>query len=297
MGIRTPVSSNYAITLGGLKRGVTPLDLAHAYETLATGGVLVSGTLGARERGPVGIRRVSMRDSGRLRAHNQPRRRRVLPKNVADTTTNILQSVITVGTGKVASLGGVRAWGKTGTTEGYGDAWFVGATDKLTVAVWVGYPNTVQGMRSEYNGDPVAGGTFPALIWHDFMTAALDADRRRLERQCEADQAKVADQPEAAPPASCVKAGLASDPSAQTDAGSAQTGTTPSDPNATGNAPADGGGTATTPRTGADAATPATPAGAQPAPPPADQAPQAPAAPADGSAGAAPSGGAAPGTP
>ncbi|MBA3748994.1 MAG: transglycosylase domain-containing protein, partial [Solirubrobacterales bacterium] len=58
MGIRTPVSTNYANTLGGLRRGVTPLDLAHAYETFATGGVLVSGSLGARERGPVGIRKV-----------------------------------------------------------------------------------------------------------------------------------------------------------------------------------------------------------------------------------------------
>ena len=57
MGIRTPVSSNYAITLGGLKQGVTPLDMAHAYQTFATGGLLVTGTLGAGKRGPVGIRR------------------------------------------------------------------------------------------------------------------------------------------------------------------------------------------------------------------------------------------------
>jgi penicillin-binding protein 1A len=297
MGIRTPVSSNYAITLGGLRRGVTPLDLAHAYETFATGGVLVSGTLGARERGPVGIRRVLMRDSGRVRARNQPRRRRVLSKNVADTTTNILESVITDGTGQVANLGSVRAWGKTGTTEGYGDAWFVGATDKLTVAVWVGYPNNVRSMKTEYNGNPVAGGTFPALIWHDFMLAALDADRKRLEHQCASDQAKVADQPNAAPPASCVKAGVASDPgTAQAGTGTTQTSTTPSDPTATGAAPTDGGGTATTPGTGTGAAAPTTPPAAQPAPP-AGQTPPPPPPPASGSGGATPSAGTAPSTP
>ena len=71
MGIRTPVSSNYAITLGGLKHGVTALDLAHAYETLATGGLLVTGSLGAGKRGPVGIRKVSMRDSGRVHEAQQ----------------------------------------------------------------------------------------------------------------------------------------------------------------------------------------------------------------------------------
>ena len=51
MGIRTPVSSNYAITLGGLKQGVTPLDMAHAYQTFATGGLLVTGSLGRRQEG------------------------------------------------------------------------------------------------------------------------------------------------------------------------------------------------------------------------------------------------------
>jgi penicillin-binding protein 1A len=63
--------------------------------------------------------------------------------------------------------------GKTGTTENYGDAWFVGFTDKLTVAVWVGYPDTIRSMKTEFRGGPVAGGTFPAAIWHDFMTQAL----------------------------------------------------------------------------------------------------------------------------
>jgi len=211
MGIRTPVSSNYAISLGGLKNGVTALDMAHAYQTFATGGLLVSGTLGAQQHGPVGIRRVSLRnDRDNVRARNKRRRHRVLPKEVAETTTAILESVIKVGTARVASLGKVRAWGKTGTTENYGDAWFVGATDKLTVAVWVGYPNGLRPMRTEYRGGPVAGGTFPAHIWHDFMMSALEADKKRLQRECEAAVDKLKEDRE--PPRRCVEAGLAQDP-------------------------------------------------------------------------------------
>jgi penicillin-binding protein 1A len=190
MGIRTPVSSNYAITLGALQQGVTPLDIAHAYETLATGGLLVTGSLGAGARGPVGIRRVALRDDhDRVRQRNERRRQRILPKGVAQETTHLLESVIRVGTARVAQLGSVRAWGKTGTTENYGDAWFVGATDKLTVAVWVGYPNELRPMRTEYRGEPVAGGTYPAQIWHDFMLAALQTEKQRLERACTKEQA------------------------------------------------------------------------------------------------------------
>jgi hypothetical protein len=63
--------------------------------------------------------------------------------------------------------------GKTGTTENYGDAWFVGYTPQLVAAVWVGYPNTLRPMLTEFQGGPVAGGTFPALIWKSFMEKAL----------------------------------------------------------------------------------------------------------------------------
>ncbi|MEY2515285.1 MAG: penicillin-binding protein [bacterium] len=289
MGIRTPVSSNYAITLGGLRRGVTPLDLAHAYETFATGGLLVSGSLGARKRGPVGIRKVTMRDSGRLRQRNTRRLRRVLPKGVAETTVNILRTVINDGTGKLAGISGVPAWGKTGTTENYGDAWFVGATPKLTVAVWVGYPDGLRPMTSDYNGEPVAGGTYPALIWHDFLVATIETEHKRLERACEADKAKVADDPEAPLPSSCVKAGEKPDPEAGATA--PDTTTTPAEAGATGdNAPADGGDGTAAPQDGTGA--PATPPAAAPAPP-AGQTPApapAPAPPAEpGSGGAVPS--------
>ena len=63
--------------------------------------------------------------------------------------------------------------GKTGTTENYGDAWFVGYTPQLAAAIWVGYPNKLKPMTTEFNGEAVAGGTFPALIFKTFMQEAL----------------------------------------------------------------------------------------------------------------------------
>jgi penicillin-binding protein 1A len=279
MGIRTPVSHNYAITLGGLKHGVTPLDMAHAYQTFATGGLLVTGTLGAGKRGPVGIRKVTLRDHrNRVLRRNRSIRKRVITKNVATTTTSILESVIKVGTAKVASLGKVRAWGKTGTTENYGDAWFVGATDKYTVAVWVGYPNGLRPMRTEYRGEPVAGGTYPAQIWHDFMVSVLQSEQERVKRQCEREAQRR--KPDEAPSKKCIEAGLAADPAAP--AADATTGTpTTTTPATAPDGAADGADGGTPAAGGGDAATGTGTGGGgtrTPAPPPAP-APVAPPAP------------------
>jgi penicillin-binding protein 1A len=192
MGIRTPVSHNWAISLGGLKQGVTPLDMAHAYETFAHGGKLVYGTMspGALRRGrpvpgPVGIRSIGRREDGKIKpiklpdghaARNHVRTHRVLDANVAGTVSTLLQGVVKNGTGTRAQLGRVVVAGKTGTTENYGDAWFVGWTSDYTVAVWVGYPNKLVPMKTEFNGQPVAGGTFPAGIWKTFMESVLKID-------------------------------------------------------------------------------------------------------------------------
>src|SRR4051812_29985825 len=190
MGIRTPVSSNPAMTLGGLRQGVTPLDMAHAYETFATDGLRVSGTLGSSKAGPVGIRAVSTLPAPgrkpRALARNDLRRKRILPKDLAQTAVGIMQTVVTRGTGKRAALAdGTFAAGKTGTTENSGDAWFVGFTDRLTVAVWVGYPDRLRPMLTEFAGGPVEGGTFPALIWHDFQTAANKIIDTRVAKERE----------------------------------------------------------------------------------------------------------------
>ncbi len=183
MGITTPLSTNPAMTIGGLTVGVTPLDMAHAYETIAHGGRRVSGTL-AEDNGPVSIQEVNA-GSHRLPdgSHddvNQVKTTAVLPPEVAATETTMLETVLQYGTAKAAAIGQFAA-GKTGTTSNYGDAWFVGWNAKYTVAVWVGYPNGLVPMTTQFNNGPVLGGTFPALIWHDFMTSALSVEKARAE--------------------------------------------------------------------------------------------------------------------
>jgi penicillin-binding protein 1A len=182
MGVRTAVSTNPAMTLGAFKRGVSVLDWAHAYETFATGGKRVWGTLGAPERGPVGIRDVRAIGSDRVLARNRTRSKRVLSEDVAALTTRQMQTVVTSGTGKRAAYGGFAA-GKTGTTEDFGDAWFVGFTREMTIAVWVGYPDKLTPMETEFGGEPVAGGTFPAQIWRDFATQAKAIFKKRIDER------------------------------------------------------------------------------------------------------------------
>jgi penicillin-binding protein 1A len=178
MGVRTPISHNPAMVLGGLKVGVTPLEMAKSYETLAHGGETVSGTLASSDGAPITFTKVK---GPGIDDQNHVRTKRVVPEGVASEATSILQSVVTSGTGRNAAIGGFAA-GKTGTTENYQDAWFVGFNDVMTVAVWVGYPEGAKPMETEYHGQPVAGGTYPAEIWHDFMTSAMKIrETRALE--------------------------------------------------------------------------------------------------------------------
>ena len=201
LGIRTPLSTNPAITLGGLREGVTVLDMAHAYQTFANRGKLTYGTLspgveGFERRdekgtvpGPVGIREIRQGGDSYARlengdkARNETEEKTVLSAGVADQVASMLEGVVKVGSGRRAFLGDdVFAAGKTGTTEDYGDAWFVGWSPEYTVAVWVGYPDKVTPMEPptfSFNGEPVAGGTYPAAIWNTFMREALAIHERR----------------------------------------------------------------------------------------------------------------------
>jgi penicillin-binding protein 1A len=152
--------------------------MAHAYETFAQRGYRVSGSLAASEGGPVGIRRVE--DSkGNEVATNDVRKVRVLPEDVANQTTALMTGVVNAGTGKRAAVPGFVVAGKTGTTENYGDAWFVGFTEKYTIAVWVGYADKLRPMKTEYAGQEVAGGTFPADIFRTFLTSVKAIDEQR----------------------------------------------------------------------------------------------------------------------
>ena len=146
MGIRTKLSTNPAMTLGGLKQGLTPLELAYSYSTIANKGVKVSGTLAPGGAGPVAIEQV---EGSGIDDKNEKRSTRVFPEGIGETTQQLLAGVIQGGTGKAAQIGEFAA-GKTGTTENYGDAWFVGYNRQMTVAVWVGYPDGIKQMQTEY---------------------------------------------------------------------------------------------------------------------------------------------------
>ena len=181
MGIRTKVSTNPSMLLGGLKEGVTPLEMAYAYSTIANDGERISGSLAPNETGPVAIQSVEQGDGSIV--ENHVRKERVFPAKVGQVAKDMLGLVVSSGTGKAAQVGDEFIWGKTGTTENYGDAWFVGGNDDMTVAIWVGYADKLQPMEFEHAGSPVAGGTYPAEIFHDFMTSWLEMrTERRLAR-------------------------------------------------------------------------------------------------------------------
>jgi penicillin-binding protein 1A len=175
LGVKTTVSTNPAMVLGGLKEGVTPLEMAYAYSTIANRGKRVSGSFGSYKLGPVAYTKVVRGDRVE---RNKVQSKRVLDEKIGEQMRQIMHGVVVSGTGVAANVSEFAA-GKTGTTENYGDAWFVGFTDKYTVAVWVGYPDRLKYMKTEYHGGPVAGGSFPAEIWHDFMTDAIAIEHER----------------------------------------------------------------------------------------------------------------------
>jgi penicillin-binding protein 1A len=174
MGYRAPISTNPAMVLGGLKEGVTPLEWAYAYMTLANDGDRVSGTL-APEPGdsPVAYTEVTDQDGNTIKdGDNDSTHEQVISEETASTAKGILETVVSSGTGVNANIGAAGQWGKTGTTEENGDAWFCGGIqDEVTACVWVGYPDSTTPMTTLYNGGPVMGGTFPALIWASVISA------------------------------------------------------------------------------------------------------------------------------
>jgi penicillin-binding protein 1A len=160
LGIETPLDGFPAEGLGGLGRGVTPLEMGRAYATFATGGERLDPSAIASVELPGG----ENRDFTGL----------VSDKAYKDgetwQVTRILQRNMKEGTGTAAQIG-CPAAGKTGTTDDFRDAWFAGYTPRLSTVVWVGYPHRFVPM-TDVHGIKVAGGTFPAQIWHDYMSVA-----------------------------------------------------------------------------------------------------------------------------
>jgi len=160
------IGSNPAIAIGGLETGITPLDLSKVFSTLASGGIY---------RQPVCILKITDYQGNVLYEYdpdNNESEHRVLEEPVSYYITQILKKVIESGTGRGADIGRPSA-GKTGTTENNVDAWFAGYTPDLVTVVWMGHPEASQPMEP-INGRVVVGGTYPADIWREFMSSALE---------------------------------------------------------------------------------------------------------------------------
>jgi penicillin-binding protein 1A len=164
MGITSTLKGYPAETLGGLENGVSPLEMATAYASIASGGYRLR---------PTAIQKIVFPDGRVEKGRSLPPRFRVkkvriFDDGVAAKATEILEQNIIGGTGTHATIG-CPAAGKTGTTDQNTDAWFVGFTPRLTTAVWIGYPKDDIQMNGLYFGRNVDGGTFPADIWGDYM--------------------------------------------------------------------------------------------------------------------------------
>jgi len=159
LGVKSPIQPVNSNVLG--TSNVTLLDMASAYSTFANRGVYIPPSM---------VTRVTRMDGTPLWKWNRELER-ALDSKLVDQLTWVLEGTITEGTGHRAKIGRPAA-GKTGTTQNYADALFVGYTPQIATAVWVGYPKGQIPMVPPLTERKVYGGTFPALIWKDVMLAA-----------------------------------------------------------------------------------------------------------------------------
>lgn len=160
MGITSPINDDPAIALGGLTTGVSPLEMAAAFGTIANNGVAIA---------PTGIDRVTD-SAGELVYAPDRTGTEAISRAVAAELAGALGEVLQRGTGSSAYFG---QWGavKTGTAQSWRDAWLVGYSGELSTAVWVGYPKAQVAME-DVHGIRVTGGSFPAQIWKGYMQVA-----------------------------------------------------------------------------------------------------------------------------
>lgn len=161
MGVTSELDGFPAESIGGLRIGVTPLEMAGAFATIAAGG---------RHHRPTAIARVTR--NGKVLTPRRPARPlKRFTDGQAAKVIGPMKAVLERGT--AAGLGiGCPAAGKTGTTNDYTDAWFIGFTPRLSTAVWVGYPDQTASMNAVPGYGTVYGATIPAPIWHHFMMVA-----------------------------------------------------------------------------------------------------------------------------
>jgi penicillin-binding protein 1A len=163
MGVKTHLSSFPAEALGGLTLGVTPLEMADVYATLADGGWRNS---------PIAITKVTFPDGHVDGNWGKPHRVKVLSEGVTGEETSILEQNVQSGTATRSAINCPTA-AKTGTTSELVDAWLDGYTPDYSTVVWMGYPNKRVSM-TDVHGEPQQGGYLPAEIWHAYMSAATE---------------------------------------------------------------------------------------------------------------------------
>ena len=166
-GINSSLKSVYSLALG--TSGVSPLEMASAFATYATGGV---------RHEPFWILRVED-PLGRVLEEQIVRGQRSLDAGIGYQVVDMMRGVLTTGTGRIIRRTGfdLPAAGKTGTSDDFRDAWFTGFTPTLSVSVWVGYDRGLR-MR-DANGVGITGGRGAAPIWADFMIKATDGEPHR----------------------------------------------------------------------------------------------------------------------
>ncbi len=153
MGIHASMQPNLALALGAVD--VNLLEMTGAFSTFSNNGVFIP---------PYAIEKIVDRD-GRVIYQHQPEQHVVLQRAVRDTMVAMMQGVIRYGTAKGAAFGRDAA-GKTGTSDDYRDAWFIGYTPEMTTGVWVGNDD-----NSQMPG--ITGGSLPARIWRAYMSRVL----------------------------------------------------------------------------------------------------------------------------
>jgi penicillin-binding protein 1A len=166
MGVTTHLSSYPAEALGGLTLGVTPLEMAIVYATLADGGYRNS---------PIAITKVVFPDGHVDSSWGQPHRVKVLSNGITAEETSILHENVLSGTATRSAIDCPTA-AKTGTTSELVDAWLDGYTPDYSTVVWMGYPNKRVSM-TDVHGEPQQGGYLPAEIWHDYMAAVTESQK------------------------------------------------------------------------------------------------------------------------
>ncbi|MCA6071490.1 MAG: penicillin-binding protein 1A [Endomicrobium sp.] len=157
LGITTPLSNSFSLALGA--SDVTLQEMVSAFATFASAGIKTT---------PYVITKIVDKD-GKILEENLPEQKEALSEQVCFIMTNMLKAVVEKGSGWRAKNLGRPCAGKTGTTNGSSDAWFVGYTPQLVAGVWVGYDD-----RSISLGDRVSGGVIACPIWATFMKDALE---------------------------------------------------------------------------------------------------------------------------